>query len=277
MPAAARLGDPTQCNSCAHGCIACPHSTKGIIVTGSGDVKINGLPAGRAECTDLGVHAVCCGPNIFQLKKGSGTVYVNKKPMARKGDQTQHCGGTGEITAGSPNVFADDGADAEGLVARAIQALKILLEKAAKAKEGKEEKASDSHEGGEDKGPAQDLASEGKGEDEKEKGSIRTAGWDLQRASNGQEVEIQVACKEGKGQLKVEIWARSSDPSQDKCVQKLDMPAGDEAKKKVKLEIPGDAAPQNECFFYYVVKDEQGGEKKSPMLYVDRAPFRFST
>src|SRR5438105_3144229 len=115
MPAAARLGDPVQCDSCAHGCPACPHPTKGVIVVGSSDVTINGLPAARADSTDLGVHAVCCGANVFQLAKGSPTVYVNNKPLARRTDQTQHCGGTGQITDGSPDVMADDGADAQGL------------------------------------------------------------------------------------------------------------------------------------------------------------------
>ena len=277
MPAAARLGDKGQIEADAHGCPACPHPGTGPIVTGSADVFINKRPAARAQSTDLGVHAVCCGANIFELTKGSPTVYVNNKPVAFNGSQTKHCGGNGKLIEGSDDVFVDDGADAGGLGSYLIHALEILLAQAAAGKDKEAKAHSDSHEGAEGEGPAQDLASEGKGEDDKKSGSIASAGWSQTRASNGQEVEVQIACKDGKGQLKVEIWARSSDPTQDKSVQKLDVAAGDSVKQKVKLDIPADAAPNHECFFYYVVKDDQGGEKKSPMLYVDRAPFRFST
>ena len=71
--------------------------------------------------------------------------------------------------------------------------------------------------------------------------------------------------------------AQSFDRAQDKSVSKVDAQAAASVKKKVKLDIPPDAAGTNECHFYFVVKDEQGGEKKSAMIYVDRAPFRFST
>jgi hypothetical protein len=47
-------------------------------------------------------------------------------------------------------------------------------------------------------------------------------------------------------------------------------------KKKIKLEIPADAAGSNECHFYFVVTDAQGGERRSDTLFVDRAPFKFS-
>ncbi len=277
MPAQARLGDMAQVDADAHGCPACPHPGVGPIVTGSANVNINGLPAGRAEDTDKGIHAVCCNSNTFTLTKGSATVYINDKPAARLGDKTTHCGGSGKIIEGSPDVLIDDGADAQGIGSYAMQALNILKQAAAANAAGTAKTASDSHDGASGSGPAQDLASDGKGADDKKSGSIASAGWSQTRASNGQEVEIQIACKGGKGSLKIEIWARTSDPTQDKSVQKLDAQAGDSVKQKVKLDIPADAAPKGECFFYYVVKDDQGGEKKSPSLYVDRAPFRFST
>jgi uncharacterized Zn-binding protein involved in type VI secretion len=275
MPAASRLGDTAEIQADAHGCPGCPHPGKGPLVNVSTDVFINGRGAARLD--DLGIHAICCGPNIFQCAKGSPTVYVNNKPLMRIGDQTKHCGGDGKVTDGSPDVFSDDsGADAKSLGDYLIAALQLLLEQADKLKEGKAKAHSDSHEGGESTGPAQDLASDGKSDDKKA-GSIASAGWSQARASNGQEVELQIACKNGEGSLKVEIWARGSDPTQDKCVQKLEAQAGDSVKQKVKLDIPSDAAPNHECFFYYVVKDAKGGEKKSPMLYVDRAPFKFSS
>jgi uncharacterized Zn-binding protein involved in type VI secretion len=73
------------------------------VSTGSADVFINNLPAARQD--DLGFHAVCCGPNIFNIKAGSSTVNVNGKPLARMGDQCKHCGGNGTLQGGSPDVI----------------------------------------------------------------------------------------------------------------------------------------------------------------------------
>ena len=118
MPGAARLGDKAQTAADAHGCPSCPHPAIGPIVTGSPDVFINGKPAARKD--DLGVHAVCCGPNNFTISLGSPTVYVNGRPLARAQDKTKHCGGTGPIVAGSIDVLIDDGAAAaQGLKGRA--------------------------------------------------------------------------------------------------------------------------------------------------------------
>ena len=95
MPAAARLGDNAQIDADAHGCPACPHPGVGPITVGSPDVFTNGKPQGRQD--DLGIHAICCGPNNYQIAKGSPTVYVNGKPAARMQDKTKHCGGNGHI------------------------------------------------------------------------------------------------------------------------------------------------------------------------------------
>src|SRR6266481_2953321 len=108
MPAAARLGDKAQVDKDAHGCPACPHPGVGPIVAASTDVFVNDRGAARQD--DIGIHAVCCGPNNFTVTKGSATVYVNGKPFARMNDQTKHCGGTGPINEGSPDVMVDDGA-----------------------------------------------------------------------------------------------------------------------------------------------------------------------
>ena len=40
--------------------------------------------------------------------------------------------------------------------------------------------------------------------------------------------------------------------------------------------VPNDAAGTNESHFYFIVKDDNGGEKKSQPIFVDRAPFKFS-
>jgi uncharacterized Zn-binding protein involved in type VI secretion len=274
MPAAARKGDNAQIQQDAHGCPACPHPGTGPITVTSTDVFINSLGAARVD--DLGAHAACCGPNFYQISKGSPTVYVNGKPLARLNDKTKHCGGNGQIIAGSPDVMIDDGASAEGLGSYVINALKILLEKAMENAKGEAEKASDSNQGkAKTKGGGGDLAKDGK--DEKGKGSISRAGFNLQRALNGQEVELQVECKDPKGSLKIEIWAASADPTQDKSVSKIDAQASASVKKKVKLDIPPDAAGGNECHFYFVVKDDHGGQVRSETIFVDRTPFRFST
>src|SRR3954470_2367632 len=156
MPAAARLGDKAQVDADAHGCPACPHPGVGPIVTGSPDVFVNDQAVARQD--DLGIHAVCCGPNNFTIKRGAATVYVNGKPFARMNDQTKHCGGSGPIIEGSPDVFVDDGAGAQGLGSYAANALQILLQKATAVKAGKQRRAKDTH-AAPAAGPQQNLAS----------------------------------------------------------------------------------------------------------------------
>jgi uncharacterized Zn-binding protein involved in type VI secretion len=147
VPGAARLGDKAQVDADAHGCPSCPHPAIGPIVVGSPDVNINNKPAARLD--DIGIHAVCCGPNNFTIVKGSPTVYVNGKPLARQNDKTKHCGGTGPIKEGSPDVLIDDGASAaDKLEAYVTQARKINSEKAAENKKGTQKKLSDQHNGG---------------------------------------------------------------------------------------------------------------------------------
>jgi uncharacterized Zn-binding protein involved in type VI secretion len=271
MPAAARLGDKAQVDADAHGCPACPHSAIGPITTGSPDVLVNGKPAARQG--DLGAHAVCCGPNLFTIAKGSPTVYVNGKPFARMNDKTDHCGGSGPITEGSPDVYIDDGAGASGLGQYSIQARQIAQQQSAAGAQKPAKQRSDSHQAATAQSQ-QDLSKEAK--EEGKSGSILSARWSLQRAANGQDVELQIECKDPKGQLKIEIWAQSADRAQDKKVKSESAAAAKSVKKKVKLEIPPDAASGNECHFYFVVTDEQGGERRSDMLFVDRAPFKFS-
>lgn len=57
---------------------------------------------------DPGIHAVCCGPNLWSAKTGSATVLINGRQAHRMGDQTRHCGGTGTMMEGSPNVVVGD-------------------------------------------------------------------------------------------------------------------------------------------------------------------------
>jgi uncharacterized Zn-binding protein involved in type VI secretion len=273
MPAAARLGDKAQVQADAHGCPSCPHPGTGPIVVGSPDVFTNDKPQGRKD--DIGIHAVCCGPNNYTINAGSSTVYINGKPCARMQDKTKHCGGSGQIIEGSPDVLIDDGASASGLGSYVAKAIKILLAQAAQVKKKQAAKKSDTHKGG---GPAQagkDVSKDAKQTDKKT-GSITSAKWSIQRAANGQDVELQIETQDAKGSLTIEIWAQSSDRTQDKKVKSETASAAKQVKKKVKLQIPPDSAGGNECYFYFVVKDSEGGERKSDPLFVDRAPFKFS-
>lgn len=103
MPPQGRLGDKSQVPADAHGCPACPHPCIGPAIQGSPDTNVNGRPALRVG--DKGVHAACCGPNMWTASQGSGTVFINNKPAHRMGDADQHCGGSGKLIEGSPNVI----------------------------------------------------------------------------------------------------------------------------------------------------------------------------
>lgn len=103
MPGQGRLGDSSHAPVDAHGCPGCPHNVKGPAVTGSADVLVNGRPALRMG--DQGIHAACCGPNMWVAVMGSGTVLINGRPAHRKGDLDLHCGGPGKLEEGSDDVI----------------------------------------------------------------------------------------------------------------------------------------------------------------------------
>lgn len=103
MPPQGRLGDKASVPADAHGCPACPHPGIGPAVCGSEDTLVNSLPALRVD--DTGIHAACCNLNTWTAKQGSATVFINNKAAHRMGDQTKHCGGTGQLIEGSPNVI----------------------------------------------------------------------------------------------------------------------------------------------------------------------------
>ena len=102
MKGAVRVSDLGFVTGDAHSCPACAHVCVGPVISGSGDVFVNGLNAARKG--DPGVHAVCCGPNTFNTNEGSDNVFVNGKPFVRRGDATKHCGGDGKIITASANV-----------------------------------------------------------------------------------------------------------------------------------------------------------------------------
>jgi uncharacterized Zn-binding protein involved in type VI secretion len=106
MPPQGRVGDKAQAKADAHGCPACPHPVIGPAIVGSPTVMVNGLPALRLG--DMGLHAACCGTNMWKANKGSGTVFINGIAAHRKGDMTQHCGTQGELIEGSDTVLVGD-------------------------------------------------------------------------------------------------------------------------------------------------------------------------
>ncbi|MFT4978167.1 MAG: putative Zn-binding protein involved in type VI secretion [Myxococcota bacterium] len=103
MPEQSRVGDSAHNPADAHGCPACPHPVTGPGQVGSPSIIVNGQQALRIG--DSGSHAACCGPNSWVVASGSGTVYLNDIPAARKGDNTTHCGGSGSLIVGSTNVI----------------------------------------------------------------------------------------------------------------------------------------------------------------------------
>ena len=106
MAGAGRLGDKAQVPADVHGCPLCPHPAIGPAIVGSPDVLIDFLPALRVS--DQGIHAPCCGPNIWFATQGSATVMINFLPAHRMGDQNQHCGGLGTLIEGSTDVLIGD-------------------------------------------------------------------------------------------------------------------------------------------------------------------------
>ena len=103
MAAQGRLGDMAQIQACAHGCPGCPHPATGPGILGSPDVNVNGRPALRVD--DIGMHAVCCGANMWKATSGSSTVFINNKAAFRNGDPTEHCKqNPGQLIQGSENV-----------------------------------------------------------------------------------------------------------------------------------------------------------------------------
>ena len=98
-----RLGDRSLVPVDVHGKECCPHRCIGPATTGSPNVFVNGMAALRV--TDTGIHFLCCGPNTWIAKAGSGTVFINFLPAHRLFDEDLHCGGPGFMVEGSPNVL----------------------------------------------------------------------------------------------------------------------------------------------------------------------------
>lgn len=103
MPPQARLTDMAKVPADAHGCPACPHTCVGPAIAGSPNVMVNSLPALRLG--DPGIHAACCGPNLWATAAGSATVFINSIKAVRQNDKTSHCGGSGQMIMGSANVM----------------------------------------------------------------------------------------------------------------------------------------------------------------------------
>jgi uncharacterized Zn-binding protein involved in type VI secretion len=83
------------CPAEAHGAPMDPVKVVGPITTGSSHVLVNGKPAARVG--DRGVHAVCTGPNTFEITSGDESVLIDGRAAAKIGSITRHCGGMGSI------------------------------------------------------------------------------------------------------------------------------------------------------------------------------------
>lgn len=101
-PAAARVGDLT-----AHGSIPLTPQTP---LMGSPNVFIGGLPAWRAVI-DIHVCPLSNGPSPHVggfVPKGSQSVFINKAPAARMGDNIVEPGGPNKIAQGLMTVLIGD-------------------------------------------------------------------------------------------------------------------------------------------------------------------------
>ncbi len=104
MSGAARLTDLALQPGHCHGCPTGVHVVVGPTVTASGTVLINGL--GALRLMDMGVHAACCGPNVYVTAMGSSKVFVENLAVVRLGDVTAHCGAyPGAMITASANVI----------------------------------------------------------------------------------------------------------------------------------------------------------------------------
>ncbi len=112
MPGQGRLGDAANITNDAHGCPGCPHPGSGPAIQGSADVFVNGRPALRVD--DVGIHAACCGTNMWQAQQGAPTVFINGKAAFRMNDPSKHCGGQGKLIEGSNDVIVGDAASGGG-------------------------------------------------------------------------------------------------------------------------------------------------------------------
>jgi uncharacterized Zn-binding protein involved in type VI secretion len=98
-----RVGDKAKIPKDSHGKPCCPHTCEGPATSGSPNVEVNQKQALRVS--DPGTHKTCCGANKWNAKNGSSTVFINNLKAHRLGDATKHCGGTGKLIEGSPNVI----------------------------------------------------------------------------------------------------------------------------------------------------------------------------
>lgn len=102
----AHIGSMAFCPADADGCPGCPHPVTGPVITGNGNVLIDGMPVACEG--DRGVHSGCCGGNNFVITDGDPDVLINGKKAAKIGSTTQHCGGNGHIVSTGGGVNTRD-------------------------------------------------------------------------------------------------------------------------------------------------------------------------
>lgn len=93
----ARVGSMAYCAADGHLGPVGINQVIGPVITGNGNVLIEGLPAACEG--DRGVHASCAGANNFFIADGDPEVLINGKKAAKLESRTQHCGGLGRIVS----------------------------------------------------------------------------------------------------------------------------------------------------------------------------------
>lgn len=100
---AGRIADASRVGGDTHGKSCCPHVCVGPATGGSSNVLINGK--GALRIGDRGQHAACCGEGSWEAVAGAPGVLINGRRAHRRDDETRHCGGTGHLVGGSPDVI----------------------------------------------------------------------------------------------------------------------------------------------------------------------------
>lgn len=127
MPAVTRVNDSTS-GTCDPGDECCPHGRSGTNKQGSKNVFVNSKPLHRKGDTG---SCNCPHGGTYKSVKGSKTVYCNKKSATRIGDTTKctGCGKSGKHTSGSPNVFIDDISKQKAFIKEVEKKIEEMLKK----------------------------------------------------------------------------------------------------------------------------------------------------
>jgi hypothetical protein len=153
---------------------------------------VNGLPALRVD--DKGIHAICCGSNMWSAKAGSATVFINGKAAFRQNDPSQHCGGSGKLVEGSKDVIVGDGGGAGGGSGGGARAAQAAAAKATVAPATAQAAAAASAANG---SPAKNAKN---ARNDRPPPVVFAARWEKDRARFSSSIKLTATCANASGQ-----------------------------------------------------------------------------